>query len=49
MGPVLQLPSVATAGMGLAATKAAKKRMMARMEVVARANIVYDVKAGRVQ
>ncbi len=40
MGPVEQLPSVAPAGVGEAATKAAKKRVAAR---VARANIAKDV------
>ena len=38
-----QLPSVAAAGMGLATTNATKKRMIARTEVVARANIASDV------
>ena len=37
------MPSVAVAGMGLAATKAIKKRTIARIKVVARANIAGDI------
>ncbi len=40
-GAVEQLPSVAAAGVGEAAAKAAKKRVAAR---VARVNIVKEVK-----
>lgn len=42
MGPVEQSPSVAAAGVGLATTEAAK-RVVARAEKEARANIAEDV------